>query len=842
MERLAVPLHGRGIDISRKPMYELVAAGELARVARWFMEIGVATAALTAGAGNAQTVSASEAERRRTSGPEEIIVTARKREESILDVPVVANVITAETLERNQVVDLKDIARLAPAVQLGDSILAIGTQVSIRGVGTSTLDPGVDQSISLVLDGLSLGQGLAYTSGTFDLAQAEILKGPQSLFFGKGSPGGVISLRTADPGNLLEVIGRAGYELEAHTRRGELIVSGPVTQTLGIRLAGMYEKSDGFFYNKATAAPGTGAKDPSSSRLNGSNSYVVRGTALWRPSYAVDVRVKANLVRDKVLRGGVVQLTNCPDGTNAYPGIPGLLQPLPFINPNDDCKADRTAYMVDFDPAYFPGIPNSGVPFNELKQRFGTVEVNLRPTDAITLTSVTGYYWNRSDGLYNISNAAAAGPIYTFQNRYRRREITQEVRLSSDYAGPLNFTLGSFLQDGKVRNRVTLIANRAYAIFGLPDQDLQHNMKISSASAFGQLRFKPVEQVEIAAGGRYIDESRRDDPVFFLPGGAVVPITLPTPRISARTFSPEVTVSYEPTDDLTIFGALKKGYKSGSFNLSPIAPGEEKSFGDESVKGGEAGIKSRLLDRRMTLNLSGYYYKYSGLQVGVNQKVEGGGSAQISRTLNAGKARVYGAELEMSYAPPQVDGLQLNAAVAYTNGKFTDLQNVPCAGGQFVSEGCDQLYDPATGLYSAQDLSGIPLVRAPKWQGSFGLNYELPVTSSWSLVLSNDNQFSSRYLANLGTRPDHYQDGYFRFDLGATVKSTDRRWEIALLGKNVGNVIRSGTCPSSNYEYGLLGGQVTGGTVRGPAGVDEGGCIFDRGRSVWVRLTLRPFG
>src|SRR5690606_17170414 len=101
-----------------------------------------------------------------------------------------------------------------------------GPQVTIRGVGTSSYDPGVDQSVSLNIDGLSLGQGLAFASGMFDVSQVEVLKGPQSLFYGKSTPGGVISLRTADPTDQLELTGRAGYEFEAREVRGEFILSG----------------------------------------------------------------------------------------------------------------------------------------------------------------------------------------------------------------------------------------------------------------------------------------------------------------------------------------------------------------------------------------------------------------------------------------------------------------------------------------------------------------------------------------------------------------------------------------------------------------------------------------
>ena len=161
-----------------------------------------------------------------------------------------------------QVTQITDLPRLVPGLVLGGNLLSIGPQITIRGVGTSSSDPGVDQSVSLNIDGLSLGQGLAFGSGMFDVAQVEVLKGPQALFYGKSSPGGVISLRTADPGSEAEFIARVGYEFEARQPRGELIVSGPISDGLGLRLATTYSRGEGYFRNFAKPVLSTGARPP----------------------------------------------------------------------------------------------------------------------------------------------------------------------------------------------------------------------------------------------------------------------------------------------------------------------------------------------------------------------------------------------------------------------------------------------------------------------------------------------------------------------------------------------------------------------------------------------------
>jgi iron complex outermembrane receptor protein len=202
-----------------------------------------------------------------TSQPDDvgdIIVTARKRNESILKVPVVETVVSAAQLQQKQITDLTDLSASVPGLNIGSAVLAVGPQISLRGVGTSSLDAGIDQSVSLNIDGLSLSQGLAYSVGIFDLAQTEVLKGPQALFFGKNSPGGAISLRSNDPGSKTEIIGRFGYEGEANEKRAELIYSTPVSDTFGIRIAGLGDWTGGFFHNKATPDIALGARAPNS--------------------------------------------------------------------------------------------------------------------------------------------------------------------------------------------------------------------------------------------------------------------------------------------------------------------------------------------------------------------------------------------------------------------------------------------------------------------------------------------------------------------------------------------------------------------------------------------------
>jgi iron complex outermembrane recepter protein len=793
---------------------------------------------------------AQQAGQQAANDEQEIIVTARKRQESVLKVPVIESVVTKETIERTSITTLDDIAKFAPGLLIGQAAVSSGATISIRGFGTFAINPGVDQSVALVVDGFSFTNGLAYQSGTFDLAQVEVLKGPQSLFYGKSSPAGVIVLRTADPGDKFEVIGRALYEIEARERRGELIVSIPVGDVAGFRLATAAWKSDGFFYNKAIAQPGTGALTPDK-RLGGTSGIQVRGTLTFRPSSAFDGRLKVNYVRDTIEYPGAFQMASCPEGTANTSGT------VRTLNPADDCHLDRTIYLVDMDPVAFPAGNNKkgGKQFNTRNQYYGTLELNYRPIEHLTLTSVTGYFNFASTLYFNSLQSGFAANAFATASDYDRDEFTQELRLNSDFNGPLNFTAGAFYQDANTVVNTITASNRALA----PARPANlggtvHTLKINSKSVFGQIRFRPTQQFEIAAGGRYTKERRSDsliDPLSSLP------VPIPKPKISSSTFSPEVTLTYFPNDDTTLFASYKKGYKSGSYSLGRLATSGgvviDNSFGDEKVGGAEGGVKARLAGGQLATNLGLYYYKFKGLQFAVTQAGAIAGGLPFTRVLNAGGARIYGAELEINYRPLAIPGLNVNADIAYNNSKFTDLQSVPCYGGQTIALGCNQLPrfptlnpstfgTPANPFTAQENLKGLPLVRAPKWQINFGASYKIPLANGWHLTLSSDNHFASRQLLNIGRRADFFQGSYFKFDLAALLSGRDDRWELALIGKNLGNKITSGLCSSSNFaNFANTANQPTGTTSNLPDGVDELGCTVERGRSIILRLTLRPF-
>jgi iron complex outermembrane recepter protein len=784
--------------------------------------------------------------------PGDIIVTARRRQESILKVPVVQNVLSADTLVKSQITDLTGVTMKVPGLFVSPGVNTIGTLISLRGIGTSSLDAGIDQSISLNIDGQQFSQGLVFKSGMFDLAQAEVLKGPQALFFGKNSPGGVIALTTADPGDSVEVIARASYEFEAREPRTELILSGPVSDTLGLRLAGSWSDRKGYFKNTAgaTIPANLGTLAPAKSRADSNENYIIRGTAVWKPTDDFKMRLKLNLTRDKSDAPNGIQPYSCLSGTG--PSIIGV----PFIGGSTPCRLDDEVEISSFDPASNPGVPNGGHPFIIIRQRFAMLDLSYDVAPDVNVSSTTTYYRNVTDGMINGTYAGAAAALWA-DNDFYRRDVTQEIRIQSDYGdGPINWLAGGYYQDARMKNDIVIGWNQAIngplqaftaPILGGTGLALPpildagtHNVSIESKSLFGQLRFKPVDTVEIAGGVRYTDEERGNKPTRF---GA--PVTIPVPKIRSKNWSPELTITYTPTNDFTIFGALKQGYKSGSYQITtPNPANEDRSFGDEKIRGGEAGIKARLLERTLNVNAAFYYYRLNGLQVGVSEPA-GAGGVPITRTLNAGKSRTYGVDFDATYRPPSLDGVSFNLAANWNKAEFIDLDGVPCYGGQTIALGCNLAQNPQTGLFTARSETGTALERAPEWQIIGGFDYEGTLSETLGFSLGSQLQYSSSWISPIGSRPDFRQQGFTKINAYVTVKGADDRWELSLIGNNITDKVRCGYGANSDFKNTTVLTAFAGvtGAPTNPSGkVDEASCIANAGRQVFVKLTLRPMG
>lgn len=198
--------------------------------------------------------------------------------------------------------------------------------------------------------------------------------------------------------------------------------------------------------------------------------------------------------------------------------------------------------------------------------------------------------------------------------------------------------------------------------------------------------------------------------------------------------------------------------------------------------------------------------------------------------------------MDATWAVPAVEGLELFAVANYHNAEYDTFDNALCWGGQTAAQGCDQNFAETTGLYTSQDLSGSDLLRAPEFGATSGFTYERPIGDT-ILSIGSSTLWSDEYASNALLRDDMYQDSYFKASASLGLRAADGAWEVQLIGKNLNDEITAGNCTNFNGQYGNLPSTIITGSPtgqQGVGGVDELVCIAERGREIWLKVTIRP--
>ena len=817
----------------------------------------------------------------------EIIVTARKREETALQVPVSVTALSSAQLQNFAVTNVDQMARSVPSLIIGEGGGTIqGGIVAIRGIAGADNNTLNDQAVSFNIDGVSIGRATIRRMGDFDTAQVEVLKGPQALFFGKNSPGGIISLRTADPTDVFEAKISSGYEFKAREWRTDAYVSAPLSDSFGARVAGFFSDMKGWARNRTPRDADTLAAypfivPPNAGRAPDKTDWGLRGTLKFDNGGPFDAKLKVSYGKVKGTSSSAnTQFVNCPLGIpQMQVGMPD--DPALYI---DNCKADGNNQVGSFRPegpeALFPtesAYWDRGN-FQEQYQFLTGLEMNFAVTDDLMLTSQTGYYKQDLDQIGNFTQSyfndttsyvldragnVLAGPPgatvrrWDFQayNFLKLREFSQELRLTSSFDGPINFMIGGLITDttGEHGGAATAATfGTATAPNGIPINKFLYVQDGKSQSAFGQLIVNPVPVIEITAGARASWEQKKlvrvenYDPTvedLLTDIGTVFGLPNLDRKVSFHDVSPEFTIAYKPNPGLNIYGAYKEGFLSGGFaalvpNRTSFENGQH-IYKQQVTKGFEGGIKAALLDRDLRVNLAYYNYKTTGLQVGLT-------IAGVQPVLlNAASARTEGVEFDFNYRTP-LEGLSLHGALNYNKGKYLNFQ-APCYGGQPAEE-CVFTTNEVSGVQGFfQNLSSQPLVRAPEWTGNLGFDYEAPLGGNLKLGLSGQMSYSDRYFTDTANSPGGLQSDYTLFDASVRLGAENDTWEIAFIGRNLTNkyyFVRSSDSPFSGS--GNTGGRSAANPFGPGLGVDnpfrlraDTAASVSRGRELWVRLSYK---
>lgn len=778
-----------------------------------------------------------------TGGIQDIVVTARKRAESVQDVPVAVTALSAEMVQRQDLTSIEKIAARTPNLNVGRASNGSGAQLTLRGIGSSSTSIGIEQSVAVVVDGVYYGQGRIINEGFFDLGRVEILKGPQALFFGKNATAGVISLTSADPTDKPEFKARAGYEFKAQQAQVELVGSGPLTDTLGIRVAVRASKMWGGYYRNVAnpvtyttfdiadnSLEGHGAT-PAASEAPGEKELLGRVTLKWQPTDRLTATFKASGAYNKVNNSSWNYVAyNCPSGSSQ---LNGYACEKDFVTHQNNIPTDIAAN--------FPFSQSDGQLYNRYKSYALTANIAYE-LDDVTLTSVTNYNWNNNRWACACDfQSSAAGTWATENSTYHA--FSSELRALTTFDGPVNLMVGGLYQKTKrdfdqfimfanIEDSTQSAANRYLATTKTSFTDGE------TTALFGQVTWKVIPTVELAGGVRYTHETK--DSFFTQPynNAAVQSIFRDQndpdglgqifANQSFNNWSPEASITWKPTQDILVYGAYKTAYKSGGFSNGGINskfsadPLSDLTFDPERARGFEGGIKTTLADRQLRLNLGLYSYKYKDLQVDFfNSPIF------AFQTLTA-DARTKGAELEFEFAPRSVDGLNIHGSINYNKASYTNFPQAPCYAGESQAEGCNIVL---AGGGVRQNLNGKPLSVAPKWTGTIGASYDHAIGNGLMVGINADVRYSASYLASGFGNPDSRQSKYATLDAGIRIGAEDERWQVAVIGKNLTNRF---------YVTGVVDGPSTGGAAGGvtPVHADQLG-FGTLPRTVMVQLSTK---
>ena len=645
---------------------------------------------------------------------EEIVVTAQRREQRLQDVPISITAVSPLDAKRFSIVETKNLQFITPGLTFPEDNGTINPY--IRGRGTNFSGPGLEGSVAIYVDDVYL-QTQFGSAGLVDVSQLQVLKGPQGTLYGRNATGGAILITTADP-TLGGVEGHVevGYG-SLNTRHGEAVINLPVADTLAFRFAAATDNRRGFVRNVVN-----GQREGAASRRQ------FRGKMLWEPSS--DFRVLAKAEYQKMdadyLRSQVIDGTNAPTGLGFY-------------------QSFRS-----------PIVPKAGGGENDVDVWSGSIKLSYT-ADAFNVTNVAGYRRTKitscsdNDNIFartfdfcpQLPGSTAVASGSQIPNRLSPdapatvpaaydKTFTNDARLTTTFDGNLNILLGANYQRTRARFAAVLVGDA----FGPLIPVFDNFIKIRNWAVYGEVYFKPTDQLTITAGGRY----SRDDKSIRIFNNADVGLAFGVPAAFLpstvfqkdhwSSFTPRVVVSYD-TGPANFYVSYSAGFKSGGFNAPSIFP--QTPLSPEKIDGFEAGAKLRLLDNRLWLDVAAFHTKTKDIQVAAIDTSIGSVVQQ-----NAASAKADGAEANFRFKPN--DALILQAGVAYLDSHFTNFPNASVFNVAF-----NPLFGRNLLGGFVEDLKGFPTTLSPKWTMNGAATYEFPLVGEWSGSVTLSARHSSSY-------------------------------------------------------------------------------------------------
>ena len=653
---------------------------------------------------------------------EEVIVTAQKREQSLGDVPISISVLDGATIERESIHNFEEIDERVPNFFVARSPGA--DAIFMRGLGSGSGSPTLEQSVVMFVDEIYGGNARQFQTPWLDLERVEVLRGPQGYLVGKNTSAGAIRFISRRPGDAFEGSLSGEYDFEREGATLTAVLSGPVSDTIGLRGAVKYRDVDGYIYNSLT-----GQDEP------GNEEFAARLIGTWESGpWSVMAKAEATTLKNA---GNPYVMTSAIAGRP----LDRTKETLSAVGPDrDDNETQNFALQVDY----------------ELGEH--------------TLTSITGY------SAYESVHEADADFFETDLAWTRFHEdfdqLSQEFRLLSPTGNQLEYILGLYAHTTDLDERRVTVA-----FFAPPASSYRTFVQeADTISAYGGLTWHFNDRWSVLGGLRYTHESKDASYVRIMgadswPGltGAVVADI--TDSLSQDEVSPAVTLQWRPTDEVMMYATYSEGHKAGGFQGAiPNATATAFEYGPEKAQSMEIGAKGGYA--RGSFELAVFETSYEDLQVSASVPVDPNTTVFGFFTGNAAEATTRGMELSGVYAV--TDSFRLRGSFALLDGKFDSYQDGPCAQGQTPD-------DPVRGSCV---LTGVDLPFAPQFSGSLSAAYETPLTDRLTFIGDLTVNFRDDYRTDAPNDPYFVQDGYEKIDLRLALMLDDSL-EVALIGRNL---------------------------------------------------------
>jgi iron complex outermembrane receptor protein len=698
----------------------------------------------------------------RTPAPDsavrEIIVTAQRRSETVQAVPISIQALTGKALMDLGIKSSTDLAQFTPNVEIalpnGEGNQPI---IAIRGIGLNDYDTNNAGPNGVYLDEVYLSSPAAQTFQTFDLDRVEVLKGPQGTLYGRNASGGAINFVSVKPGDTAT----ASFHLEGgayDTVNIQGAAGGPLSPRLDGRIAFSVNESGGYFHNIL-----------SGTHENGANNFAARGAILYKPTDQLKVLIN--------IHGGEVD--NRPTEYRHIADLnPATGQKCGVAMTNAGDCVDLYGYGTPSD--FYGGAFNRREPL-----RISSVGGYVRIDDAtgpVDLTSISAVEY--SDKLHPEDTDASPYQMLEIDYGVKSTTVTQELRVARTRAR-YNWVAGAYyLHEWLAQDQPLNALLDIDAIFGAGAGDgvafkaYDTSRQTTDAYAvFGQGEVAITDQLKLTIGGRYTDESKGFDyhgAIQYQMGGEgnfgpTTTLADSSQSQSDSAFSWRVGLTYQLAPRIMAYGSVATGFKSGDFNGSFLSTNaaeigrQLKPVGPEHVTAYEVGVKSSFLDRRLVVDVAGFYNDYRDMQIFVFvPPVAGGTGFAVDVLDNAQRAHTDGADIQISGRP--AGGLTATALIGVLETRLD----------AYVTS-----RDP-----SQTDYSGNQLPLAPHVSASLILDYRHALAAG-AVDLQLSANYKGHAFFDISNSPYLDQSGYWIENLRAAYSFAHGHWEAAVFVRNL---------------------------------------------------------